>query len=101
MEKNISLSKLVGQLKTNNKYLSYIINSHKNTDFNTYINTLRILYIVDKLKNNPKYLEYKIAYLAKESGFTTHSLFSAVFKEITGESPSEFIKKQQDETYLK
>lgn len=101
LEKDISLSKLAGQLKTNNKYLSQVINSHKNTDFNTYINTLRILYIVDKLKNNPEYLEYKIAYLAKESGFTTHSRFSAVFKEITGESPSEFIKKQQDETYLK
>lgn len=90
--KNMSLPFLAGELNTNTKYLSYIINQHKSADFKTYINRLRINYIIDKLINEEKYRQYKISILADECGFSSHSKFAAVFKAETDFSPSSYIK---------
>lgn len=89
--KDMSLGTLSAQLDVNTKYLSEIINKHYNDNFNTYINRLRINYIIEKLKNEPEYLNYKISYLAEESGFSSHSSFATVFKSITGIAPTVFI----------
>lgn len=91
LENDISMSVLAGKLKTNTIYVSHILNNRYNKDFNTYINELRIRYIVRKLKENKNYRRYKISYLAEESGFSSHSKFSAVFKFVTGFSPSAFL----------
>lgn len=89
--KDISLSVLAGQFDTNTKYLSEVINSHYNMNFNSYINRLRINYIVEKLKTDPNFMNYKISYLAENCGFSSHSSFATVFKSITGISPVTFI----------
>lgn len=94
-QNNISLSSLATKLKTNAKYLSYVINNYKKKDFNNYINDLRIEYIIDKITNDREYIDYKISYLAKECGFSSHSKFSAAFKKVTGLTPSTFINQQQ------
>lgn len=91
LDSNVSLSSVAGNLKTNTKYLSYIINKHKKKDFSSYINELKIHYIIEKLKNDPKYRTYKISYLAKECRFSSHSKFTSAFKTITGLSPSLFL----------
>ncbi|MDP9962142.1 helix-turn-helix domain-containing protein [Chryseobacterium lathyri] len=96
--KNISLPLLAGRFETNTKYLSYVINKHKEKDFNNYINELRINYIIEKLKNEPQYRNYKIASLADEVGFSSHSKFTTVFKKVTSLSPSLFLKYLQEET---
>ncbi len=95
-KKETSLSRLALQFETNTKYLSEIINAHKQKNFNSYINELRVDYIIDKLKNEPTYLQYKISYLAEESGFSSHSVFATVFKGITGISPTAFISILQN-----
>lgn len=89
----ISLSSLSVLLQTNSKYLSYVINNYKGKDFNTYINELRIFFIINKIEKNPQYLEYKISYLAEEAGFSSHSKFSAIFKSVVGLSPSVFLEQ--------
>ncbi|HRP90063.1 MAG TPA: helix-turn-helix domain-containing protein [Edaphocola sp.] len=88
-----SLASVASKLDTNTKYLSYMIHEHKAKDFNKYINELRIKYITSKLITDEKYLDYKIAALAEECGFSSHSKFSKVFKEHTQLSPSVFIEK--------
>jgi AraC-like DNA-binding protein len=92
INKDISLAVLAGQLDSNTKYLSEIINTHYNVNFNTYINKLRINYIIEKLKTDPNYINYKISYLAENCGFSSHSSFATVFKSITGISPVKFIE---------
>ena len=92
LSKDISLAQLASQFDTNTKYLSEVINQYKGKNFNVYINELRIHYIVNKLKTNPIYLSYKVSYLAEECGFSTHSSFSTVFKNITGITPNVFIQ---------
>lgn len=91
LNNDVNLSYLSAALKINSKYLSSIINKHKGKDFNNYINELRINYIIEKLQTDTRYLEYKIAYLSQECGFSTHSKFTTAFKNITGISPSAFI----------
>ncbi len=90
--KDFSLAVLASQFDTNTKYLSEVINSNFNMNFNTYINNLRIKYIVDKLKNEPNYISYKISYLAEDCGFSSHSSFTTVFKSLTGISPVTYIE---------
>lgn len=92
INKDISLAVLAGQLDSNTKYLSEIINTHYNVNFNTYINKLRINYIIEKLKTDPNFINYKISYLAENCGFSSHSSFATVFKSITGISPVQFIE---------
>ncbi len=89
---NISLQSLAKKLDTNTKYLSETINTHKQKNFNAYINELRINYILLKLKDETIYRNYKIGYLAEECGFSSHSLFTSVFKSVTGMSPMTYIK---------
>lgn len=97
LRNDMSLPSLASFCKTNTKYLSRIINSRKGMDFNNYINTLRINFIIEKLNNDPEYRKYKIAALADESGFSSQNKFATVFKKITSISPSVFIKYLQDQ----
>jgi AraC-like DNA-binding protein len=91
-DSDISVQSLSKKLETNTKYLSETINTHKQKNFNAYINELRINYIIKKLNEVPIYRSYKIKYLAEESGFSTHSSFAAVFKSVTGISPNNYIQ---------
>lgn len=97
LKNDISLPGLASYCKTNTKYLSYVIKHHKGMDFNNYINSLRINYIIEKLTHDPEYQKYKIATLAEESGFSSQNKFATVFKKITNISPSVFIKYLQDQ----
>ncbi|WP_034752908.1 AraC family transcriptional regulator [Chryseobacterium daeguense] len=91
-DKNISLSYLAAHFNTNTRYLSHVINKYKEKDFNNYINSLRIKFIVNKLADDPMYVKYKIATLAEESGFSSPNKFTMIFKKITDVSPSEYIR---------
>lgn len=97
----MSLAVLAGQFDTNTKYLSEIINKHYQDNFNTYINKLRINFIIEKLKTDPNFMHYKISYLAEKSGFSSHSSFATVFKSITGIAPVTFIDLLKEETEQK
>mgnify|MGYP003598772011 CR=1 FL=1 len=88
---HLSLVVLAKRMNTNSKYLSEIINKHKGKNFNNYLNELRVNYIVDKLTQNPEYLQYKTSYLAEEAGFASRTTFTTIFKNVTGKSPSQFI----------
>ncbi|WP_107040180.1 helix-turn-helix domain-containing protein [Brumimicrobium mesophilum] len=97
LDKNISLSKLAVIVNTNSKYLSYVLNKHENLNFPSYINKLRIEHIIKKISGNKIYRNYKISYLAEETGFSSHTKFSQAFKSVTGLSPSVFLKEFEDQ----
>lgn len=96
LNKNMSLANLAGQMDTNTRYLSEVINKYKGKNFNLYINELRINHIAYILKTNPTYLNYKVSYLAEACGFSSHSSFTTVFKSITGMSPNAYIQQIQN-----
>lgn len=92
LNKNMSLALLSSQLEINTKYLSEVINSREK-NFNGYVNKLRINHIVQLLKSDPVFLNYKVSYLAEYSGFSSHSAFTTVFKSVTGMSPNAYIQE--------
>ena len=92
LNKNMSLSLLSSQMEVNTKYLSEVINN-KEKNFNGYINKLRINHIVQLLRNDSAFLNYKVSYLAEYSGFSSHSAFTTVFKSVTGMSPNAYIQE--------
>jgi len=96
-QKGITLGSLATELQTNVRYLSEIIKKHKAENFTTYINTLRINYITEKIESDPLFQKYKISYLAELGGFATSPAFTKIFKEITGTTPSSYLKLLAEE----
>lgn len=97
VDSKMSLAFLASYLGTNTITLSKVINTHKQMNFNDYINGLRIRYIIERIKNEPQFEQYKIAYLAEVSGFSSHSIFSKAFKKSTGVTPSQFLEYLKEE----
>lgn len=97
LQKDTNLTWLANHLNTNTRYLSEIIKIYRNKSFSNYINGLRIDYIVYKLLKDPVYREYKIEYLAEESGYASRQVFVISFKKETGFTPSYFIKKLEED----
>ena len=93
IKKDVNLALLSKQFETNTKYLSEIIKTHRQKQFNSYLNELRVNYIVNRLQNEPKYINTKVSYLASDCGFASHSTFTTTFTQIMNESPSAFIKR--------
>lgn len=97
IKKDVNLTTLSKQFETNTKYLSEVIKIHRQKPFNLYLNELRINYIVNRLKNEPKYISTKVSYLASDCGFASHSTFTTIFTQIMNESPSVFVKRIKEE----
>lgn len=97
LEKDLTLVNLASAFNTNSNYLSKVINFYRHKNYNTYLNDLRIDYIVDLLKSQPKYRNYTIKALADESGFSTPQHFSKAFFASTGIYPSYFLNELNKE----
>lgn len=91
LKKDLTLVSLAAALGTNTNYLSKVINYSKNKNYITYINDLRIDYIIAQLKNDSKFRNYTIKALAEEAGFSTAQHFSKAFYAKTGIYPSYFV----------
>ena len=98
LNNEVNLPFLAHHVGTNTKYLSKVIKQHKKRSFSTYINGLRISYVMDLLYSESKYQEYKISYLAELCGFASREVFAAAFKKETGISPSYFIENLKMDT---
>ncbi|WP_299221397.1 helix-turn-helix domain-containing protein [uncultured Aquimarina sp.] len=93
LRRNITTNSLAKSFDTNSKYLSKVINRYKKKNFNTYINELRIEYVIDKLKTDRKFKKYSIRAIANEIGFNSTEVFSKAFYKKNGIHPSYFIKQ--------
>ena len=91
--KQVSITSLAKNLKTNPKYLSKVINWHYKKNFSHYISELRIEYVISKLKEDSKFRNYTIKAIAEEAGFGNTESFSKAFHKSTGIKPSYFIKE--------
>ncbi|MBC8755645.1 helix-turn-helix domain-containing protein [Kordia sp. YSTF-M3] len=97
----ISLKDAAKIINTNSKYLSKIINSYKDKNFTSYINDLRINYLVSHIQQDKKYQKYTIRAIAEEIGFSNPESFSRAFHKKTGLKPSYFIKKVREDAQKK
>ena len=93
LEKDMNLTKLATILNTNTKYVSIIIANNRNKKTTTYINDLKIEFIVDLLIKNNKFRNYTNKALADEAGFGSTQIFTLCFKNKIGMSPTSFIQQ--------
>lgn len=95
LKNNCSLEIVCKEMNTNKTYLSKIINEHKGYSFSTYINNLRIDYVVQLLKEDEKIRKYSIESIAEEVGYNNAKAFSKAFYERIGVKPSVFIRNMK------
>lgn len=92
-EKDINLTKLATLLNTNTKYASLIITHHRGKKTTTYINDLKIEFVLNLLIHNNKFRNYTNRALAEEAGFGSTQIFTQCFKTKIGMSPTAFIQQ--------
>ena len=76
----------------NNARFARMIKENTGTNFNGYINELRINYAIQLLKQHPN---YTIRAIADEAGFNSTPILYSMFKKKTGMTPYEFKKTQE------
>ncbi|MCL9807391.1 helix-turn-helix domain-containing protein [Flavobacterium amniphilum] len=93
LKQECTLHTVAKKLKTNTAYLSKIVNNELGKSFSTYINELRINYVIVELKNNARLRSYSVNAIAVEIGYKRPDAFTRYFKEATGITPTIYIKK--------
>jgi AraC-like DNA-binding protein len=88
LEEHITMNDLIEIMHTNKNYLSEVIARSEYQSFYKLINTLRIEHACEMLQNDTS---LKLEQVALESGFTSGSSFSQIFKRIMNITPKEYI----------
>lgn len=92
----VTISHISSITEMHTKYISKLINTFTEGNFNDFINRLRI----EEFKKNldkKDYKNYSILGVAKESGFSSKSTFYKAFKKHEKMNPSEYMKIFHDE----
>ncbi len=93
-QKQFAINDMAQLLNTNRNYLSQIINDYYHTNFNNYINDLRIKES-RKMLINSQFKHYSIEGVGEAVGFHSKATFNTSFKKFTGVTPS-FYKENAD-----
>jgi len=94
-QKTLSLADLARQLETNVNYLSQFFNNQLETNFNDYINSLRVKEACRIFKNDTE-MKFSVDQVADMVGFSSRSTFYTTFKKFAGVTPAFFQKNLSD-----
>lgn len=92
-EEDISLEKLAAISGISRHYISETLNVYAKKSFYQYVNECRIEEVKNILDNNQK--NESLVSIAYRSGFKNKSSFNSYFKNITGYTPSDYIKAKE------
>lgn len=82
----ITIKDITNQLYIHNAYFSKLFNEHMGIGFCNYLNIVR----VERAKDLLKYSDYQLKDISCKVGFSSHSYFNKVFKEVVGLTPLKF-----------
>jgi AraC-like DNA-binding protein len=91
---DLNLDKLANLTGINKYHLSETLNSFAGKSFYQYINEYRVSYALKQMESmsSNRGEDFNFLSLAYKSGFKAKSSFNRYFKEITGFTPSEYLK---------
>lgn len=89
---SLNLQQLAVRLEIPPHQLSQLLNQFKGESFSDFINRHRVDYF-KKAASDPANAHLSLLGIAFESGFNSKAAFNAVFKKMTGQTPSEFVKE--------
>ncbi len=84
LEPDITLINLAEAFDTDSKYLNRVIKTYKKKNFKAYLNTLRIDYLVEKIRSGDDLMKYTSKAAARQLGFSSTTSFSLAFLRRTG-----------------
>ena len=84
LKPSLSLQDIAERLHTNKTYISKLVNNTYNLSFPEFLNTLRVDYAQQYIRNHPNAKQEEIA---RASGFLSASTFNKIFRKITGLTP--------------
>lgn len=92
-EPALSLSMLAGKLSVHPNTLSQVINEREGKTFFEYVNVLRVEEF-KRLIENPENRQFTMMSLAYDCGFNSKTAFYRNFKNISGQTPSDYLKEK-------
>ena len=87
LDNELTLTRLADAVGVSSHHLSEVLNQHEGKNFYQFVNEYRIAYVRKKLEQDQA---IKILDLALTAGFSSKSTFNAVFKQFTGQTPSQY-----------
>ena len=93
LQPSLSLQDIAERLHTNKTYISKLVNHSYNMSFPELLNSLRIDYAKQYIRNHPNAKQEEIA---RACGFLSASSFNNVFRKITGMTPKTWVFKKME-----
>lgn len=91
LNSNASIYDLTQSLNTNRTYISAALNQKGKTNFNDFINSYRINFVIQEFQKDI-HKKYTLKVIYTSAGFVHQSQFNRAFKKIMGKSPREYLK---------
>ncbi len=91
--KNLSIGELAAAIDIQPYQLSQLINGTLGQTFFELINSLRVEEVKQRFFD-PQYNRFTLPGVAMDCGFNSKASFNRIFKQITGQTPTEFIKSK-------
>jgi len=91
--KNLSIGELASAIDVQPYQLSQLINGTLGQTFFELINSLRVEEVQQRFFD-PQYNHFTLPGIAMDCGFNSKASFNRIFKQITGQTPTEFIKSK-------
>ncbi len=95
LNNSLTLKDLADALSVSEHNLSEVINTSLGQSFFYMVNSCRVQEVQRRL-NDPAHSHFTLTAIAFDSGFNSKSTFNAVFRKITGITPSEYRRTVQD-----
>lgn len=91
----LTILDLSAKLNVSKHHLTQVLNSKLGKNFFTFVNEYRIAAVKSKIQDE-KYAHLTLLALAFECGFNSKSAFNNIFKQYTGNTPSEYKKNIEE-----
>lgn len=92
LNRELTINDVAVDLKIPRHFITEVINNHMGKNFYYLINEFRVEEAKKRLRD-PKYNNLTILAIAYDSGFNSKSAFNTIFKDLTGVTPSQYLKK--------
>lgn len=91
LNRELSIYDLSAQLKIPRHILSEVINEHMGMNFYNLVNEYRVKEVKERIQGD-EFKHLTLLAIAYDSGFNSKSSFNTIFKEKSGQTPSEYTK---------
>lgn len=98
LEPNLRLSDLVDRLGASRNQISFVLNTCLGKSFYDFVNEYRVREVL-RLIDEGSGSGLKITAIAFDAGFNSKPAFNAVFKKLTGLTPSQYRKQGEKESH--